>query len=1165
MPFFSPSPPPMLSGKPLLPDPKVEIPLDKFIKNPYRKRAQVVLPRAYTEDEVEISYNTIDMNNFFNRYMSETKTKTKYYEFFLKKIYTYNQDTKNKKKINKTNTSNWDDQKWFFLQEILLETPIEEISQVPINDTSLESYEQVVMTRPYETAKDLYINDVSRNHILYIDDVSHEISGNHIDPIYDYIMTIKGTYPDLYDNWWTDISSHYDASFSIPPFRTRWGYALEIDNKVTKKLLLKDFDKQWVTTTKGMSQPVPVFLDTYIIDPSFNDEIVTNLKNKTTAKHLKDGAWPGDANIWTLLQDVLLDISMNTIVGLPNGADGGEGQDARYKKLYELSGGSINYDDAKDKYLAEVKGSRIDPIYNKIASELDEKIKANWWEKIKEAYNKNTIKYFPRFNTRLKFAVEIYTYKKEYDKWETDEKNVQKFFETYITNKGLVDEIKSKLKTKIENNFFSSTPLSFPEDEAIWKLLQEVLVTETPIAKIDAGTAWRDVSNSYEKVDTGPGASYNVAKGSYITDVSGRYIDPVFDYIMRKTDTVKKNWWRQIETHYASNHFIPKFDMRLRYAIGEDFTITWDAIFKSGRTAYDSIARYINKSDRSQLIFKLKTKTQDEYLKASAFPKENKIWLYLQEILISDHAYYIKNEPDTDKLELYEKVDTSHDSSYNVAKYLYISDVSSGDIDPIFDHIMQQEEAVQTKWWGKIEKAYDKNKYFPRFNTRLEYAAELAAFVKALTAAWATTSAAKYSSPVPCPKGLIPKDPEIGEEVIHPGGSKSNKAIFETQLEDFKEIFKALYSKLDNNELEQDVHSCVLVYFYIIQSVADTILLSMLIFNKCSSTYEDILYLKSDEVFNLVTVIEKFSNEYNYITNEKEKDAHVNNLIAKTLENKSLADYKITTIIRLYIVKYYRIALLDKICTNTLDFAKAIYDDSSYVFNNTKTINSIESIVSAIRPNPDTNVKTSKYEIILEKTKTKDKITTYSQIMYYKALINFAVSISLRDPISIETILLGLTTDIELDVSIKGFLSEHQDQFKILYTELKSEIDPHINHAIFTGLHSSTLFKKTSISPILRAEPFVPNMDKYEDIFTLFKEKKPLDITALDIKKLYGLIYERQDSTSSDFSVGGASAASTTGGNVLDNILLDTDTKRRQASAKNFLKKGNRKTKKTSK
>ena len=246
----------------------------------------------------------------------------------------------------------------------------------------------------------------------------------------------------------------------------------------------------------------------------------------------------------------------------------------------------------------------------------------------------------------------------------------------------------------------------------------------------------------------------------------------------------------------------------------------------------------------------------------------------------------------------------------------------------------------------------------------MEYAAELAAFVKALTAAWATTSAAKYSSPVPCPKGLIPKDPEIGEEVIHPGGSKSNKAIFETQLEDFKEIFKALYSKLDNNELEQDVHSCVLVYFYIIQSVADTILLSMLIFNKCSSTYEDILYLKSDEVFNLVTLIEKFNNEYNYITNEKEKDAHVNNLIAKTLENKSLADYKITTIIRLYIVKYYRIALLDKICTNTLDFAKAIYDDSSYVFNNTKTINSIESIVSAIHPNPDTNVKTSKYKII---------------------------------------------------------------------------------------------------------------------------------------------------------------------------------------------------------
>ena len=1144
---------------------------NRIIRETHRKQGNIgELSINYTTTEIEASYNTIDINKFFATYMRDEDTKEKYYPFFVLKILKYNRNARAQVPPWPTidETPIWNDTKWYYLQEILLEAPIDDISTVPINTFPPKLYEISGGYSNYADAEKSYIEDVSRNHILYYDDtIIHEVSGNHIDPIYDYIMTIKANgHRTLHDDWWTKIESYYTHNNYIPPFKTRWGYAVEIDKKVTEALLLKKFNKEWEKLIDGTpASDVKTFLRKYIIDPSFSITIVNNLENKSKEKYIKDGVLTYEQS-WRLLQDVLLyDISMGMIKDLKTEADG-SAMKANTPRQYEDVSGSINYDDAKAKYLAEVGGlgKRIDPIYNKIASEPDDaKIKDKWWEKIKEAYN--TIKYFPRFNTRLKFAVEIYTYKKEYDKWEKRDTNEKKFFKTYMTDKSLVDEIKSKLKTKIENNFFSSTPLSFPEDEAIWKLLQEVLVTETPIAKIYAGTAWRDVSNSYEKVDTGPGASYNVAKGSYITDVSGRYIDPVFDYIMRKTDTVKKNWWRQIETHYASNHFIPKFDMRLRYAIGGDFTITWDAIFKSGRTAYDSIARYINKSDRSQLIFKLKTKTQDEYLKASAFPEENQIWTYLQEILISDHAYYIKNEPDTDKLELYEKEDTSHDSSYNVAKDLYINDVSSGDIDPIYDSIKQKEEAVQTKWWGKIEKAYDKNKYFPRFNTRLEYAAELAAFVKALTAAWATTSAAKYSSPVPCPKGLIPKDPEIGEEVIHPGGSKSNKAIFETQLEDFKEIFKALYSKLDNNELEQDVHSCVLVYFYIIQSVADTILLSMLIFNKCSSTYEDILYLKSDEVFNLVTVIEKFSNEYNYITNEKEKDAHVNNLIAKTLENKSLADYKITTIIRLYIVKYYRIALLDKICTNTLDFAKAIYDDSSYVFNNTKTINSIESIVSAIRPNPDTNVKTSKYEIILEKTKTKDKITTYSQIMYYKALINFAVSISLRDPISIETILLGLTTDKELDVSIKGFLSEHQDQFKILYTELKSEIDPHINHAIFTGLHSSTLFKKTSISPILRAEPFVPNMDKYEDIFTLFKEKKPLDITALDIKKLYGLIYERQDSTSSDFSVGGASAASTTGGNVLDNILLDTDTKRRQASAKNFLKKGNRKTKKTSK
>ena len=559
--------------------------------------------------------------------------------------------------------------------------------------------------------------------------------------------------------------------------------------------------------------------------------------------------------------------------------------------------------------------------------------------------------------------------------------------------------------------------------------------------------------------------------------------------------------------------------------------------------AFVFIANYINEPERREYIKNnLKTNLSENYFKrGKALPSSDELWKLLPNILFNMEY---TNTTFIGPTESYEKK-SNVPRTYDDAKEDHQIKTN---IDPISEYFWEGGGAIRPeqrdKWYVKIKKFYEEKKVIPDFKTRLDYAKEVlnipaagpaaapagassttassasparpagppaaarpaAASATAATGASSTaarpagsaksvSTAVASAAKTPILHGPVPNDPELKKQTYPV--DKYNKVI-DGELDVFKNSFTPLYGDTKSAS-SNEYFVATLVYFYIIQSVEDTILLSMLIFNYGSEYSQDVLYgTNSTKEYDLSFFIE---GRENYITIEREKNEHVNAAILESL-GTGLTDSMITIIIKLYIVRYYRVAILNKICKNIQEFTQAIKRTMTHIIGNATTIASIESIVSSINSNTASSTvdATQLYKEILGTSNIgrSNNIIKYSYIMYYKALINFAVSISLKEPIPIEAIIHQVNSDASLDKDIKDLLIKHKSRFDNLYNLLLPEMNEPITYSIFTGLHSSKLFKETKISTCEEYPVYLPTMGKYEKIYDLFRKYSTTkDSTAL--------------------------------------------------------------------
>ena len=575
---------------------------------------------------------------------------------------------------------------------------------------------------------------------------------------------------------------------------------------------------------------------------------------------------------------------------------------------------------------------------------------------------------------------------------------------------------------------------------------------------------------------------------------------------------------------------------------GEPFETWWTSYIKHRTISVSKfIANYIEEEKLTkEILEKLKVKLKTKYVEMPMtkrkVPGSDIIWDNLQDCLLHEP---IDNIPKTSNSKLTNYEQTSN-NDYALVFYDYNEDVEGQRKDPIFDYMTNMTKTnkeTREKWFSKIRDEWstgNKRKngvhMFPHFNLRWEFAiasikevddptAKTAASPKAAktavkdpATAVKTADPTAKTAPATVLRGPVPDDLGV-EKQKHP--NHKHNTTQGDEIYAFNKLFTNLYVQISTNGSQTEENTAVLVYFYIIQSVVDTILLSMLIFNAGSDYYEAVLYDTGPTDFTLQGVID---GDHNYSICENDKNNIVDKAIGATISVKTPENNHKIIIIKLYIIRYYRIVILDKICHNIQKFAKAIKGGISSIIANQQDIGyCIESIVYSIGSSSDTSEDVPLNRILgtSDMPEKKNKITKYSQIMYYKALINFAVSISLEEQISIEAILEQIRTDGELPEKIKSFLTKEISQFEKLYASLSEEMREPITHSIFTGLHSSNLFKETRISTN-KCPPFIPTMDKYGEIY------EKMITNQHDISEVFKALDFTKDSVSADPTSGAA-------------------------------------------
>jgi hypothetical protein len=262
----------------------------------------------------------------------------------------------------------------------------------------------------------------------------------------------------------------------------------------------------------------------------------------------------------------------------------------------------------------------------------------------------------------------------------------------------------------------------------------------------------------------------------------------------------------------------------------------------------------------------------------------------------------------------------------------------------------------------------------------------------------------------------------------------------------FDSIFTKLYQKTVNDG-DNSLNSLFVIY-YMIQSFTDTQIISELFIRDFGSRFIETALFEKDITQHRYNFFENRYSTFicnNYegfiTTNESWKDHRVDELVQQTLLGSpaSLNDAQTDLILKLYIIRYYRIVLFNKLCEDTQRVTELLMNNKSLILGN----NTIQSNINRLSSNDDNGDPQNLYQEILNVNldTMENSYVRYSYISYYKALINFSVSISLKETISIATITDYIDTETQdrLDNTILGFLKSNYHKFDNLYQILLSE------------------------------------------------------------------------------------------------------------------------------
>ena len=264
----------------------------------------------------------------------------------------------------------------------------------------------------------------------------------------------------------------------------------------------------------------------------------------------------------------------------------------------------------------------------------------------------------------------------------------------------------------------------------------------------------------------------------------------------------------------------------------------------------------------------------------------------------------------------------------------------------------------------------------------------------------------------------------------------------------FNSIFTKLYQKTVNDGAVDNSLNSLFVIYYMIQSFTDTQIISELFIRDFGSRFIETALFEKDITQHRYNFFENRYSTFicnNYegfiTTNESWKDSRVDELVQQTLRESPapLNAAQIDLILKLYIIRYYRIVLFNKLCEDTQRVTELLMNNKSLILGN----NTIQSNINRLSSNHDNGDPQNLYQEILNVNldTIENSYVRYSYISYYKALINFSVSISLKETISIATITNYIDTETQdrLDDTILRFLKSNYHKFNNLYQILLSE------------------------------------------------------------------------------------------------------------------------------
>ena len=170
--------------------------------------------------------------------------------------------------------------------------------------------------------------------------------------------------------------------------------------------------------------------------------------------------------------------------------------------------------------------------------------------------------------------------------------------------------------------------------------------------------------------------------------------------------------------------------------------------------------------------------------------------------------------------------------------------------------------------------------------------------------------------------------------------------------------------------------------------------IASVIFNKGSEYITQVLGdAETPQSFNLEDIIISTEAYENNFLQELNTSTTVGNGETINLNNQ-----------KLWISWYYQIAILDSICENIQSFSTTLIDQKNLFLNDSKTMAAIENISYSAGPASTGHPELYREILDVNITGTENSYSTYSYKLYIKALINYAISISVKERIPVNRI-----------------------------------------------------------------------------------------------------------------------------------------------------------------